>query len=62
MDACSIYAPLSSDVFSSAALERKPLAGSFLEHFLSSKVNENKKKEINDNLNSYSPFNSTDNK
>jgi len=62
MDACSIYAPLSSDVFSSAALERKPLADSFLEHFLASKVNENKKKEINDNLNSYSPFNSTDNK
>jgi len=62
METSSLYAPLSSTAFSSAGLERKPLTDGFLEHFLSSKVAENKKKEIGDNLNSYSPFNTTDDK
>lgn len=62
LETSSIYAPLSSNAFSSAGFERKSLADDFLGQFLASKVNENKKKEIKDNLNSYSPFNSTDNK
>ena len=62
MDGVPIYTPLPSAAFTSAGLERKSLADGFLEHFLASKVNDNKKKEIHDNLNSYTPFNSTDNK
>jgi len=62
MDAGSVYAPLSADAFVSAGVERQSLADDFLNAFLASKVAANKKKEIEENLNSYSPFNDADNR
>jgi len=62
MDPGSVYAPLSADAFACAGIERKALADDFLNHFLASKVAANKKKEIEDNLNTYSPFNDADNR
>ena len=62
MDPGSVYAPLSADAFACAGIERKTLADDFLNHFLASKVAANKKKEIEDNLNTYSPFNDADNR
>lgn len=62
MDPGSVYAPLTAEAFASAGIERKSLADDFLNQFLATKVDSNKKKEIDDNLNSYSPFNSAENK
>jgi len=62
MDPGSVYGALSADAFSAADLQRQSLSDDFLNQFLASKVNDNKKKEIEENLNSYSPFNDDDNR
>ena len=62
MDPESVYGALPADAFSAADLQRQSLSDDFLNQFLASKVNANKKKEIEENLNSYSPFNDDDNR
>ena len=62
MDPGSVYGALSADAFAAADLQRQSLSDDFLNQFLASKVNANKKKEIEENLNSYSPFNDDDNR
>jgi len=62
MDIRSVYKPLNPNVFTLGKIERKVLAENFLIHFLESKVEGNKKKEVEENLNSYTQFTANERK